>query len=123
MLNIKNIKFQTFLVIALSIYSGLILNDCVMRVMDSLARHGHISWGDVIYATKVVLIITTYFSYRYLSKIFSAVENSSYKIIISKNIIPIFLLVIASAFVFSQYSLFKAFVIPIKALFLLWPEL
>lgn len=120
MLNIKNIKFQTFIVVALSIYSGLILNDCVMRVMDSLARHGHISWREVIYATKIVLITTAYLSYRYLSKIFSEVENSSYKTIITKNIIPIFLLVIASALVFSQYSIFKAFVIPIKTLFFLW---
>ena len=120
MLNIKNIKFQTFIVVMLSIYSGLILNDCVMRVMDSLARHGHISWMHVIYATKFVLIVATYFSYRYLSKIFSGVENSSYIAIIWKNIIPIVLLAIASAFIFSQYSLFKAFIIPIKALFVLW---
>jgi hypothetical protein len=120
MLNIKNIKFQTFLVIAFSIYSGLILNDCVMRVLDSLARHGHISWMHVIYATKVILIAATYFSYRYLSKIFPEVENASYKVIIRKNVISIVLLAIASAFVFSQYSLFKAFVIPLKALFLLW---
>jgi len=98
-------KFQTFIVIVLSIYSGLILNDCVMRVMDSLARHGHISWIHVIYATKVILIVTTYFSYRYLSKIFSEFENSSYKTIITKIIIPIFLLAISSTFVFSQYSL------------------
>ena len=117
----RKFKFQTFLVIALSIYAGLIFNDCVMRVLDSLARHGHIVWADVIYITKVVLIATTYFSYRYISKIFTEAENSSYKSIISKNIIPIFLLVIASAFVYSQYSLFKAFVIPIKILFLLWP--
>ena len=120
MLNIKNIKFQTFIVIALSIYAGLIFNDCVMRVLDSLARHGHIVWADVIYITKIVLIATTYLSYRYISKIFTEVENSSYKVIIRKNVIPIVLLAIASAFVFSQYSLFKAFVIPIKALFLLW---
>ena len=113
-------KFQIFNVAALSIYSGLILNGCVMRVMDSLARHGHVSWGDVIYTTKIALIITTYFSYLYLSKIFTEVEKSSYKTIISKNIIPIFLLAIASTFVFSQYSFFKAFVIPVKALFLLW---
>jgi hypothetical protein len=123
MLNMKNIKYQTFLVIALSIYAGLIFNDCVMRVLDSLARHGHIVWADVIYITKVVLIATTYLSYRYISKIFTGVENSSYKSIISKNIIPIFLLAIASAFVFSQYSLFNAFVVPIKVLFLLWPGL
>ena len=116
-------KFQTFIVFALSIYAGLILNDCIMRVFDSLARHGHISWGDVIYATKVILIATTYLSYRYVSKIFSEIENSSYKAIIRKNFIPIVLLAIASAFVFSQYSLFKAFVIPLKALFLLWPGL
>jgi len=113
-------KFQTFLVIALSIYVGLIFNDCVMRVLDSLARHGHIVWADVIYITKIVLIATTYLSYRYISKVFTEVENSSYKAIIRKNVIPIILLAITSAFVFSQYSLIKAIVIPLKALFLLW---
>ena len=116
---VYNTKFKKISLIIISIFLGFIANGCVVRILDSLARHGHISWTDIIYPSKIVFIGSSYLTYRYLKNSFNDFDGNIYGVF-KKNVAFFILLAIATSLVFSQYSIFQIFVNPLITLFLRW---
>jgi hypothetical protein len=107
-------------IVLISIYTGFIANACIERILDSLARHGTISWADLIYPSKMVLLGVTLTSYRYLIKCLGNFEPVSLITIVNKGRFQIILLVMASALVFTQFNVYQIFAHPVKMLFFRW---
>ena len=114
-----NTKFNKISLIIISIFIGFIANSCVVRLLESLARHGHISWGNIVYPSKIVLVGGSYLAYRYLKKSFNDADGNIYRVL-KKNVAFFALLAISTALVFSQYSIFQIFIQPIKTLLFRW---
>jgi hypothetical protein len=114
-----NTKFNNISLIVISIFIGFITHGCVVRLLESLARHGHISWGNIVYPSKIVLVGSSYLAYRYLKNSFNDFDGNIYGVF-KKNVAFFILLAIATSLVFSQYSIFQIFIRPIKTLLFRW---
>ena len=117
----SNNRFQYFFVALISVYSGLIATNCICRIMLSLARHGLMSWRELLYDFKIILIVAIYIAYREFRKSLYIKEGNFYKDLAVNNLLLLFGVVVGTRLVFSQFSSFyEIFVRPFVWLFLKW---
>jgi hypothetical protein len=117
----QNIK--KYLPIAMATISSTIYTLCAMRVMDSLARHGTITWRLEIYLTKIILLILLALVFIYIKGIFSKNNISSIKDFLKLTYIHATVLVVSLAFVIWQFqnvSLVRLAFRPLRVLFFVW---
>jgi len=114
-LNNKNI-----IIGLIALYSGMIFNMCIIRIAFSLARHGHITWSDIYYPSKILLISTVFYIYTYLKKSTIDINTGIISFLIRLSPIRLAALIAASGLAFWQFGFIKTFILPFKILFLLW---
>lgn len=121
MMNTQNIK--KYLPIIIALISGTIYTLCAMRVMDSLARHGTITWRLEIYLTKIIFLIVSALAYIYIKGIISRNNISSIKDFLRLTYVHVSLLAVSLAFVIWQFqnvSFARLAFRPLRVLFLVW---
>jgi len=59
---------QKLLITFISIYSGLIATLCLDLGLVKLARHGYLTWGDLIYPSKLIWLAIGAYVYYYMTK-------------------------------------------------------
>lgn len=116
--NIKN-----YLPIIIAAISSTIYTLCAMRVMDSLARHGTISWRLEIYLTKVIFIILLALVYIHIKGVFSKNNIGSIKDFLRLTYVHASVLGVSLAFVIWQFqnvSFARLALRPLRVLIFVW---
>ncbi|MEI7531181.1 MAG: hypothetical protein WCK52_04560 [Betaproteobacteria bacterium] len=104
----------------IALYTGIIANACLLRITFSFARHGQITWGDIFYPSKIILILVVIYTYLYLKKATINVDTNLLQFLIKLSRIRLIILVLSSAFAFWQFGFIRTLYLPLKVLFVLW---
>ena len=114
---------KKFIIFLISLFIGTIADLCLIRVMDSLARHGQISWRDEIYPSKFVLFVVSIYAFDYLSKKLQGIDHGIIIALIKLNPIKTLLLSFTTALVIWQFwgmNFIQVLLRPLKILLFVW---
>lgn len=120
-MNTETIK--KYFPILIALISSTIFTLCAMRVMDSLARHGTITWRAEIYLTKVIFLILFALVFIYIKGIFSKNNINSVKDFLKLTYVYVSLIVASLTFVIWQFqnvSFARLAFRPLRVLIFVW---